>query len=137
MRCSGSLRMMAAMKTAEIRKFSAFAAIFAGLAWAVLCPLPAAAEEGNWGGILLPEIGDSQSGTARDEAQNQNNAGPEVSLKEVRRIVRRQIGGEILDTQLFQNQGGWVYRVRVLMDDGRVVDVGVDGQTGQIIGVQG
>jgi hypothetical protein len=125
------------MKTAEIRKFPLFAAAFAGLAWAALCPIPAMAEGGDRGGILLPEIGDSQSGPAWDEVQNQNNSGPAISLKEVRRIVRRQIDGEILDTQLFQNQGGWVYRVRVLMDDGRVVDVGVDGQTGQIIGVQG
>ena len=125
------------MKTARIRKFSLFAAVFAGLAWAVLCPLPALAEDGDWGGILLPEIGDSQSGPAWDEVQNQKNAGPAISLKEVRRIVRRQIGGEILDTNLFQQNGGWVYSVRVRMDDGRVVDVGVDGQTGQILGVQG
>jgi len=125
------------MKTAEIRKFSLFAAAFAGLAWAVLCPLPAAAEDSERGGILVPEIADSQSGPDWDEVQNQNNDGPAVSLKEVRRIVRRQIGGQILDTQLFQNDGGWIYRVRVLMDDGRVVDVGVDGQSGQILGVQG
>jgi Peptidase propeptide and YPEB domain len=129
--------MMSAMKTAGIRKFSLFAAALAGLAGAALCPFPAAAEDGDWGGILVPEIGDSQSGPARDEVQNQNNTGPAVSLKEVRRIVRRQYGGQILDTQLFQQGNGWVYRVRVLMDDGRVVDVGVDGQTGQIIGEQG
>lgn len=125
------------MKTAGIRKFSLFTAALAGLAWAVACPLPALAEGGDWGGVLLPEIGDSQPGPAWDQAQNQNNSGPAVSLKEVRRIVRRQYGGQILDTDLFQTEGGWVYRVRVLMNDGRVVDVGVDGQTGQIIGEQG
>lgn len=125
------------MKTAKTRKFSLFTVALAGLAWAVACPLPAAAEDSDWGGILLPEIGDSGSGPAWDEVQNQNNTGPAVSLKEVRRIVRRQIGGEILDTQLFQQNGGWVYSVRVRMNDGRVVDVGVDGQTGQILGVQG
>ena len=69
--------------------------------------------------------------------QAQENSRPAISLKEVRRIVRRQFGGQILDSDLYQTDRGWVYRVRVLMDDGRVMDVGVDGQTGQIIGVQG
>lgn len=125
------------MKTAGIRKFSLIFAALIGLAWGVFAAPPATADGGDWGGILLPERGNSHRGDARDELQVQENSGPSVSLKEVRRIVRRQFGGQILDTQLFQTGGGWVYRVRVLMDDGRVVDVGVDGQTGQIIGVQG
>ena len=125
------------MKTAGIRKFSLIFAALGGLAWGVFSASPATADGADWGGILLPERGNSHRGGAADEMQVQENSGPSVSLKEVRRIVRRQFGGQILDTQLFQTGGGWVYRVRVLMDDGRVVDVGVDGQTGQIIGVQG
>jgi hypothetical protein len=126
------------MKTAEIRKFCSICATLSGLAAAVLGPLPAAADQSGWGNIGLPIIGDPPPGAPWDDVQNQNTAGPAVSLKEVRRIVRREVRGEILDTQLFQSgNGGWVYRVRVLMNDGRVVDVGVDGQTGQILGVQG
>ena len=124
------------MKTAGIRKFSLIFAALSGLAWGVFSAPPATADGADWGGILLPERGNSHRGDAADEMRVQENSGPSVSLKEVRRIVRRQFGGQILDTQLFQTGGGWVYRVRVLMDDGRVVEVGVDGQTGQIIGVQ-
>ena len=125
------------MKTARIRKFSLISAAFAGLAWGVFCAPPATADGGDWSRILQPESGNSHRGSAGDEMRVQDNSGPAVSLKEVRKIVRRQYGGQILDTQLFQTGRGWVYRVRVLMNDGRVVDVGVDGQTGQIIGVQG
>ena len=125
------------MKTARIRKFSLISAAFVGLAWGVFCAPPAAADGVDWSRILLPESGNSHRGAAGDEMRVQDNSGPAVSLKEVRKIVRRQYGGQILDTQLFQTDRGWVYRVRVLMSDGRVVDVGVDGQTGQIIGVQG
>ena len=125
------------MKTAGIRTFSLIFAALGGLAWGVLFALPATADSSDWPGILLPEAGNSHRGNAGDEMRVQDNSGPSVSLKEVRRIVRRQFGGQILDTQLFQREGGWIYRVRVLMDDGRVIDVGVDGQTGQIIGVQG
>lgn|SRR5262245_8994688 len=124
------------MKTAGIRKFSLLFGALTGLAWAVLFAGPATADGNDWPDTLLWQDGNSHRGDATEEMQVQENSGPSVSLKEVRRIVRRQFGGQILDTQLFKN-GGWVYRVRVLLDDGRVIDVGVDGQTGQILGVQG
>ncbi|MFM9843763.1 MAG: PepSY domain-containing protein [Dongiaceae bacterium] len=125
------------MKTAGIRINRLIAAVLAGLAWGVLSPLPAAADDGDWPFAGQPEVGDLKSGPVWDEAQSQGGSGPAVSLKEVRRIVRRQIDGEILDTQLYETGGGWIYRVRVLQKDGRVVDVGVDGNSGQIVDVQG
>lgn len=125
------------MKTAELRINRLIAAALAGLAWGVFSPLPAAADGGDWPFAGLPDTGDVVAGPVWEEAQNQSGSGPAVSLKEVRRIVRRQFGGEILDTQLYETGGGWIYRVRVLQKDGRVVDVGVDGNSGQIVDVQG
>jgi len=125
------------MNTAGIRVNCLIAAALAGLAWGVLSPLPAAADDGDWPSAGQPETGNVESEPVWDEAQNQSGSGPAVSLKDVRRIVRRQFGGEILDTQLYETGGGWIYRVRVLQKDGRVVDVGVDGNTGQIVDVQG
>jgi uncharacterized membrane protein YkoI len=125
------------MKSSGLRINCLFAAGLAVLAWGVLSPLPAAADDGGWPSAGQPEVGNVESGPVWDEAQNQGGSGPAVSLKEVRRIVRRQIDGEILDTQLYETGGGWIYRVRVLQKDGRVVDVGVDGNTGQIVDVQG
>jgi hypothetical protein len=125
------------MKTAGLRINRLIAAILAGLAWGMFLPLPAAADDGDWLSVGRPDTGDSVTVPVWDEAQNQSGSGPAVSLKEVRRIVRRQFGGEILDTQLYETGGGWIYRVRVLQKDGRVVDVGVDGNSGQIVDVQG
>jgi uncharacterized membrane protein YkoI len=125
------------MKTAGRRINHLIAAVLAGLAWGMFSPSPAAADDGDWLSVGLPDTGDSVTDPVWDEAQNQSGSGPAVSLKEVRRIVRRQFGGEILDTQLYETGGGWIYRVRVLQKDGRVVDVGVDGNSGQIVDVQG
>jgi uncharacterized membrane protein YkoI len=125
------------MNTAGFRINRLIAAALAALAWGVLSPLPAAADDGDWPFLGRPEAGNLESGPVWNEAQSQSGSGPAVSLKDVRRIVRRQFGGEILDTQLYDTGGGWIYRVRVLQNDGRVVDVGVDGDTGQIVDVQG
>ncbi len=125
------------MKTAGLRINRLIAAVLAGLAWGMFSPLPAVADDSDWLSVGLPDTGDSVTEPVWDEAQNQSGSGPAVSLKEVRRIVRRQFGGEILDTQLYETGGGWIYRVRVLQKDGRVVDVGVDGNSGQIVDVQG
>ena len=125
------------MKTAGLRINRLIAAILAGLAWGMFSPLPAVADDGDWLSVGLLDAGDSVTEPVWDEAQNQSGSGPAVSLKEVRRIVRRQFGGEILDTQLYETGSGWIYRVRVLQKDGRVVDVGVDGNSGQIVDVQG
>ncbi len=125
------------MKSAGLRINCLIAAALAASAWGVLSPLPAAADDGDWPFLGQPDTGAFASEPRWDEAQNQSGSGPAVSLKEVRRIVRRQFGGEILDTQLYETGGGWIYRVRVLQKDGRVVDVGVDGNSGQIVDVQG
>jgi hypothetical protein len=124
------------MKTTGFRSFALIAAALAGAAWVMLLPSPAAAGNGDWGAAWPVVVSDESTEPAWDEAQNQGS-GPAVSLKDVRKIVRRQIDGQILDTQLYETGGGWIYRVRVLQKDGRVVDVGVDGDTGQIVDVQG
>ena len=76
------------MKTAGLRINRLIAAALAGLAWGVFSPLPAAADDGDWLSVGLPDTGDSVTEPVWDEAQNQSGSGPAVSLKEVRRIVR-------------------------------------------------
>jgi uncharacterized membrane protein YkoI len=80
----------------------------------------------------LPSLADSDQDRARQCAQS----GECVPLNQVLKSVRRQYKGQVLDTQLFNAGGRWVYRVRILGKDGQVRDVGVDGRSGQIIGVQ-
>jgi uncharacterized membrane protein YkoI len=83
-------------------------------------------------GASMPTLADSDQDRARKCAQS----GECVPLNQVLKSVRRQYKGQVLDTQLFDAGGRWVYRVRILGKDGQVRDVGVDGRSGQIIGVQ-
>jgi len=80
-----------------------------------------------------PASADSDQDRARAAVQS----GQVKPLNQILKAVRKQYKGEVLDAQLLDLGGAWVYRVRVLTKDGQVLDIGVDGQSGQIIDVQG
>lgn len=80
-----------------------------------------------------PASADSDQDRARAAVQS----GQVKPLNQILKAVRKQYKGEVLDAQLLDLGGAWIYRVRVLTKDGQVLDIGVDGQSGQIIDVQG
>lgn len=57
-----------------------------------------------------------------------------LPLKRVIRSVSQQYGGRVLDAGF---GGNGVYVIRLLTNDGRVLDIAVDCASGQIMGVQG
>jgi uncharacterized membrane protein YkoI len=73
----------------------------------------------------------------QDRARAAVAAGEVKPLGAILRSVRQQYKGQVLDSQLLDLGGKWVYRVRLLTKDGKVLDIGVDGKTGQIMDVQG
>ncbi|MGH6635516.1 MAG: PepSY domain-containing protein [Gammaproteobacteria bacterium] len=80
-------------------------------------------------GALEPqalEIGLERAGVPSTLAQARIGQGQAVAF------ARQATGGRVLDVQT-QNMGGRVvYLVKVLMPDGRVRIIAVDGETGQI-----
>jgi len=81
----------------------------------------------------LPAAADNDQDRARSAVQS----GEVRPLNQILKSVRKQYKGEVLDAQLLDFGGQWVYRVRLLTKDGQVLDIAVDGRSGQIIGVQG
>ncbi len=60
-------------------------------------------------------------------------ATPSVSADQAAALVRTQSGGRILDLRLESRDRGLVYRVKVLLDGGRVRVYRVDAATGRIL----
>jgi len=56
---------------------------------------------------------------------------PRYSLDDAVRIVRKQVGGEVLRAETRKKSGHTVYFIRVLTRDGRVRTVVVDARTGK------
>jgi uncharacterized membrane protein YkoI len=73
----------------------------------------------------------------QDRARQAVEQGQALPLNAVLKSIKRQCKGRVLDAQLLQGGRGWIYRVRVLTREGKVVDLAVDAQSGQMIGGSG
>jgi hypothetical protein len=73
----------------------------------------------------------------QDRARAAVQSGKVKPLDAILRSVRKKYRGQVLDAQLFDLGNGWIYRIRLLTQDGRVLDIGVDGRSGQIVDVRG
>jgi len=74
-----------------------------------------------------------------DEARDARKSGHVLGASEIMRIVQRRYPNlRAADAHLTSfGRHGPRYRVKMLSDDGRVVEVTVDAQTGRILGTRG
>ena len=70
-----------------------------------------------------------------DSARKAVESGEIRSLKDILRGVRGRVDGQVLDTQLDETGRGYVYRVKVLGDDGRVRVLMIDARSGEVLQV--
>jgi uncharacterized membrane protein YkoI len=87
--------------------------------------------------LMLMSTMPAHADSEQDRARAAVEAGEVKPLNQILRSVRQQYKGQVLDSQLFDQGGRWVYRVRLLTKDGKVLDIGVDGKSGRILDVQG
>jgi len=87
--------------------------------------------------LALPGAGLVHADSEQDRARAAVESGEVKPLGAILKAVRQRYKGQVLDTQLLDLGGRWVYRVRFLTQDGKALDIGVDGKSGQIIDVQG
>lgn len=73
----------------------------------------------------------------QDRARRALREGRVLPLGDILDSVRRRIPGKVLDVDLVQERRGFVYHLRVLDPNGRVLGVAVDGRSARILGVRG
>ena len=67
-------------------------------------------------------------------------SGEILSLSEIRKVVRKEYPGKIVDVQLLipKREGlNYLYDVKVLTDAGKLVSIKVDAKSAQIVDVKG
>jgi uncharacterized membrane protein YkoI len=76
------------------------------------------------------------SGSEQEQAREAVQSGQARSLKDILRGLGGQVDGRVLDAQLDDVGGRWIYRIKVLGRDGRVKILGVDALSGQVLEVR-
>jgi hypothetical protein len=88
--------------------------------------------------ITITEPAYAQYKRDHNAAKRAVDDGIVVPLASVLPRVRKQTGGQILDTRLLRGRGTtpWRYRIKVLTPDGTVRDVVVNAQNGKVLGIR-
>lgn len=72
-----------------------------------------------------------------DRTRSAVEAGEIRSLSEIRRAVKRQYAGRIVNVELHERGADMIYDVRVLTPEGNVISVNVDARSGTVMSVKG
>lgn len=74
----------------------------------------------------------------QEEARAAVEAGEVLPLNTILRQIRPDFPGRILDAELDgQGRGKWVYRIKMLKKNGRVIELMVDGRSGEVLRSKG
>jgi uncharacterized membrane protein YkoI len=76
------------------------------------------------------------SASDQDRARSAVQAGEALPLGQILKRVRRSHSGRLLDADLRQGRGGWVYELRILKPNGRVLTLIVNARNGQVLGAR-
>lgn len=59
-----------------------------------------------------------------------------LPLSEVKAIVVEQFGANIVDIEIDQEKGLWIYEFKIISKSGRLVEIYIDAKTGRILEVE-
>lgn len=86
---------------------------------------------------LLPNVPRTRRDRSPSRARDAVQRGEIRSLEDVAAQVQSRYPGRLLDARLDQDGARWIYRLKMLTREGRVLTIAVDARTAQILGVGG
>ncbi|WP_284617727.1 PepSY domain-containing protein [Aquabacterium humicola] len=81
-------------------------------------------------GALASPPGERDHERDHDRARAAAAAGEVMPLPKLLETVRRTFPGEVLEVELEREHGRWVYELRLLQPDGRLLKLHVDARSG-------
>jgi len=89
--------------------------------------------------VLLACAAGTPAGAQSDQqrARAAVQAGQARPLQDILPQLRDSYPGRVLDADLDQAGGRWVYRIKLLTDDGKVLALVVDARSGEVLRVRG
>ena len=91
-------------------------------------------------GFMAPEAGGvlpAMAQSDQDEALKGRKKGDIIPYGQIAKQAARQFGGRVVGQNLRQNGGRWVYVLRILRDNGQVIEAVYDAKTGRLLRTSG
>lgn len=78
------------------------------------------------------------AGQDQNDAQKARKQGDLIPYGQIARRAVKQFGGRVVGQKMRQTgSNSWVYELRLLMEDGKVLQVVMDAKTGRVISTRG
>ncbi|MDO8330110.1 MAG: PepSY domain-containing protein [Fluviicoccus sp.] len=89
------------------------------------------------GALCLPPGQASASGREdHEQARQALEAGQIQPLSRILERVGRLYPGQVLEVELEREQGRWLYEIKLLLPDGRLLKAEVDARSGEVLGTK-
>ena len=82
---------------------------------------------------LALEIPAARAGSDQERAREAVQAGRILPLRTVLERLERDQPGQVLEVELEQGSGRWIYEIRLLKPGGRLVKLHVDAESGAVL----
>lgn len=92
------------------------------------------------GGFALPAFGGAPALAQQDQndALRARKKANLIPYGKIKRRAAREFNGRVVGQQVRQySKDRWVYELRILRQDGQVISVVMDAQTGEVLGTRG
>jgi uncharacterized membrane protein YkoI len=86
-------------------------------------------------GLALPGAGTARAGDGHDHdrARRALEAGEVLPLRTILQRVERDYPGQIMEVELEQDDGRWLYEIKVLRTGGALVKLKIDARDGRLV----
>lgn len=88
-------------------------------------------------GVCLATVGAAIADSDQDRARRAVEQGLILPFKDILAKVQQAYPGQILKAELDDEDGILVYELKILSDDGRVMEVVYDARTGELLKAKG
>jgi uncharacterized membrane protein YkoI len=85
---------------------------------------------------LAPSYGHSHEDD-HEQARRALEAGQVLPLRTVMDQVERDIPGQIVKIEFDEDDGSWIYKIKVLQRDGKLIKLKIDARNGAILKTKG
>ncbi len=83
--------------------------------------------------VILLASGPIHAGSDHERARKAVKSGQVLPLQDILQKISKDYPGQVLEVELDQEKGTWIYEIKQLSSNGTILKLDVDAKTGQVL----